>query len=112
MTYAGESFLTSDSVADALIDLTASLGRTQKAEVVELAAVDAHGKAQLVRLVIGPASQIVTIHVDSALQEPEAGDVVARLKAKTRATETRNIAVPTASVPALFDPDEDELDSP
>jgi hypothetical protein len=109
VSYAGESFLTTDTVADALVDLTAALGRTQKAEVVEVPAVDREGKIQAVRLVVGPASQIVAIHVDSRYGEPEVGDTVTRLRAQARATDRPNVAMTSSAEGAIFDVD--ELDS-
>jgi hypothetical protein len=110
VSYAGESFLTTDTVADALVDLTAALGRTKNAEVVEVPAVDLEGKMQAVRLVVGPASQIVTIHVESLYGEPEVGDAVTRLRAQAQATDRPNVAVTSSPRGAIFDVD--ELDSP
>jgi hypothetical protein len=110
VSYAGESFLTTDTVADALVDLTAALGRNQKAEVVEVPSVDLEGRTQAVRLVVGPASQIVAIHVDSRWGEPEVGDTVTRLQEQARATDQPNVAVPSFAAGTIFDLD--ELDSP
>lgn len=109
VSYAGESFLTPDEVADALVDLTAALGRVQKAEAVELPALDDEGRSQPVRLVLGPASQILAVHEDTRYAEPDIGDTVERLIAKTRQTDARNIAVVAPahlSTSAFFDIDD------
>jgi hypothetical protein len=89
VTYAGESFLTADAVADALVDLTAALGRAADSEVVEMPAVDGEGVARPVRLVIGPASQLVAVPEESAFEEPDGDAVVAELEARTRAMRAR-----------------------
>jgi len=108
VSYAGESFLTPDTVADALVDLTAALGRVQKAEAVELPALDEHGRNLAVRLVIGPASQILAVHEDTTFAEPDVGDTVERLQAKTRQTDARNVAIvaPAPAAAAFFDLDD------
>jgi hypothetical protein len=85
ITYAGQSFLTADRAADALVNLTAALGQAQNAEVVEMPAVDREGVTRQVRLVIGPASQLAAVPEDSTFDEPEARDVIAHLEERTRA---------------------------
>lgn len=82
ISYAGESFLTSDTTADALVHLTAALGRAQNAQVVELPTIDQKGIERCVLMVIGPASQLVAIPEESAFEEPESAAIVADLEAR------------------------------
>jgi hypothetical protein len=111
VTYAGETFLTTDPVADALVDLTAALGRSGKAEVVEVPAVDDSGTPHQVRLVVGPASQMSAVQVDSPFDDLDVGDTVSRLQAQARNLEQPNIAsVTSAPVTSIFE--DEDLDSP
>lgn len=89
VNYGGESFLTSDDTADALVDLTAALGRAQHAQVVELPIVGADGVIRLARMVLGPASQVVTIPEDSLFADPESAAVVRDLEERARAVSIR-----------------------
>jgi hypothetical protein len=109
VSYAGESFLTADDTADALIQLTAALGRAQNAQVVELPTVDQSGEVQIVLLVVGPASQLVAIPEESPFPEPESTAVVADLEARTRATR-RNYSGVLSSQGSVSDFELDELD--
>jgi hypothetical protein len=111
VTYAGETFLTTDPVANALVDYAAALGRSGKAEVVELPALDDNGEPHQVRLVIGPASQMSAVEVDTRFQDLEVGDTVARLQSLARALEQTNVAAMTsAPITSIFD--DEELESP
>jgi hypothetical protein len=107
VSYAGETFLTTDAVADALVDLTAALGRSHKAEVVELPAVDSNGEARPVRLVIGPASQISAVHAETGYEEPDTGDTVDRLQSRVRILEHPNVAAMTPAPNTSIFEDED-----
>ena len=107
VSYAGETFLTTDAVADALVDLTAVLGRSHKAEVVELSAVDENGETREVRLVVGPASQISAVHVETEYEEPDTGDTVKRLQARARSLEHPNVATMTQAPNTSIFEDED-----
>lgn len=84
VSYVGDSFITSDAVADALLDLTAALGRTGGSDAVEVPTVDGAGAADMVRLVLGPASQLVAAPHRSDFPEPDHGDAVEDLLARTR----------------------------
>jgi hypothetical protein len=111
VTYAGETFVTTDPVADALVDYAAALGRSGRAEVVELPAVDDHGEPHQVRLVIGPASQMSAVDVETEFTHLEVGDTVARLQTQARTLEQPNVAAMTsAPITSIFD--DEEFESP
>jgi hypothetical protein len=109
VSYAGATFLTADSTADALVHLTAALGRAQHAQVVELPVVDDSGREQIVLLVVGPASQLVAAPEHSKHPEPDSAGIVAELQARTRAMASHYTGAP-ASQSALSDFDFDEWD--
>jgi hypothetical protein len=111
VSYAGETFLTTDAVADALVDLTAALGRSHKAEVVELRAVYSHGESRVVRLVVGPASQISAVHIETGYEEPDTGDTVNHLQSRARNLDHPNVAAMTPPPNRSIFEDED-LESP
>jgi hypothetical protein len=107
VSYAGATFLTADEAADALVHLTAALGRAQHAQVVELPAVRDDGRPQVVFLVVGPASQLVATSEESIHPEPESAAVVAELQARTRAVAaTYTGAFASQGVISEFDLDE------
>jgi len=56
--YAGETFLTGDGVADALLDYATALARRARADRVELPVLS-DGELGLIEIVLGPASQLV-----------------------------------------------------
>lgn len=109
VSYAGETFLIADDTADALMHLTAALGRAQNAQVVELPTVDARGKLQVVLIVVGPASQLMATPEESIYEEPESSAIVAELEARTQATRA-NYGQSLASPQSISDYDLDELD--
>jgi len=80
ITYAGESFLTADSVATALLDFAAALAGAISAEPVEVPVVAEDGTPGRVQIVLGPASQIVTRPVETGMTEPPSEDFVQELE--------------------------------
>lgn len=56
--YAGETFLTGDGIADALLDYATALARRARADRVELPVVSG-GELGRIEIVLGPASQLV-----------------------------------------------------
>jgi hypothetical protein len=84
VSYAGLVFETADDVADALLALATALGQNDKAETVEIPIVEDGGKPNTIQLVVGPASQFVSRHIDSPYDDPEGSAVVARLTERTR----------------------------
>ena len=81
MSYAGLTFLTADSVADALVDLAAALPR---AEIVEVPVLDDSGATQSARLVVGPNSHMIAIPTKSAYPEPNQDDAAEQLRHRAK----------------------------
>ena len=79
--YADGTLMTSDLIADSLLELVAELGRRGTSEVVHIATVDeADGSLQTIDLVIGPASQMTARPAQSGFAEPEDAGIVGVLK--------------------------------
>jgi hypothetical protein len=66
--YASAGFLTDDAIADALMDYASVLAIVDSSDVITCEGVDEDGKVRQYRLLIGPASQILSVTTD----EPEA----------------------------------------
>lgn len=64
IVYAGETLLTSDEVAAAVLSYAASLARAGAAETVVVPGVDEQGRPTEVELLVGPASQMASEPVD------------------------------------------------
>jgi hypothetical protein len=60
--YAGGGITTTDEVADAVLRLAAALANASRAEELQIPALDEDGEPNVVRLVIGPASQLMSEH--------------------------------------------------
>ena len=58
MDYVDGSFVTSDAVADALLEMVAVLGHVEEALVVHIPSIEPDGSTVVIDLVVGPASQI------------------------------------------------------
>jgi hypothetical protein len=85
ITYAGESFLTTDAVAVGLLDFVAALGEKHEAESLSIPAVRKDGTTVFVRLVVGPASELIGVPLETTLTEPDTRDFVSQLRERTQA---------------------------
>jgi hypothetical protein len=82
VAYGGESFITSDESAEALLAFAAAAAMSDVAEVVSVAAVRDDGALVIVELVIGPSSELITYSVDSPFAEPDTRVSSAALRAR------------------------------
>lgn len=65
VSYAGGSFVTSDEVAEALIDYAAALANAVRAATVDVPATGLAGGHGSLQVLVGPASQLMSSPVDS-----------------------------------------------
>jgi len=99
--YADATLMTSDVVADSLLELVAELGRRGTSEVVHIATVDElDGSLHTVDLVIGPASQMTARPAETDFAEPEDKGIVGVLENLTHVS-GRTIATPAPGLPTL-----------
>jgi hypothetical protein len=82
VTYAGASFITSDEVAEALVEYAAALANADRAATVEVPVGGLEAGATSLRVLIGPASQLLATPVVSE-------DVVTGGEAFVAATRSR-----------------------
>lgn len=66
--YAGGSVLTTASVAEAVLDYAEALGRTGRADVVEVPILSEDGRTASATLLIGPSSQLMAVPADPATE--------------------------------------------
>ena len=93
ITYAGKSFVTGTDLADAVMRLTAALGLSHETAGVTIPAMDENGHITTADLVLGPATEVLAIAIDSDQEEIVDAEVVAQLDERTRRLEpTRTIA--------------------
>ncbi|HWM32827.1 MAG TPA: hypothetical protein VNR36_01175 [Pseudolysinimonas sp.] len=78
VSYAGGNFVTSDVVADALLDYAAALGNAHHAAAIVVPAV---GLGQI-RLLVGPASQLLSVPVQDTRNEPDGAEFTADIEAR------------------------------
>jgi hypothetical protein len=83
ISYSGGSFLTTDTVADALLHFVAALGSSHRAEAIEIPVLHDDGEADTVQLVIGPASELVSVSESTSFADPDSHEAVQRLHART-----------------------------
>ncbi|MDQ1597367.1 MAG: hypothetical protein QOI70_791 [Microbacteriaceae bacterium] len=82
VAYGGESFITSDEAAEALLAFAAAAAMSDVAEVVPVPSVRDDGAVVVVELVIGPSSELITSPVDSRFPEPDTRSSTAALRAR------------------------------
>jgi hypothetical protein len=92
VVYAGGSFITSDAIAETLLDYAAQLANADRAAKVRVPALDQFGQPFDVSLVVGPASQLLSEPVTNAAEEPDGdgfiADVTQRMRELRRAWPT------------------------
>jgi hypothetical protein len=88
VAYCGQSFLTTDGAADALMRLAVALRAGDSSELVELPALSDHGDAVLVQLVVAPGSEFLTLPEKTLAEDPDTVDAVAFLHERTLALAT------------------------
>ena len=93
--YAGESFLTGSSIAQALLNYAKALAENDSSETVDLPVREPDGSLHRTTFLIGPASQIIAEAEDPELDEVVDDELVAELIRKTALINGR-VAMPVA----------------
>ena len=97
VTYAGDSFLTADAAANALVALAAALSHNNTSEAVTLPIIDAAGQLAEVYLLIGPSSELISMPEASPYAEPDVAAAIEALKKRTASMDAS--AVPAEAHP-------------
>jgi len=100
--YGGTSIFTGDRIADAILDYGAALAGASQADVIDFPGRDASGELRELRLLLGPASQMVSEDVDIEWPEILSPETVAHLDDLTAGL----TALPDFALPTFGDQDE------
>jgi len=84
VTYAGASFLTADDIAESLLRYARALALRDRADTVHVPGVLEDGSSTVVELLIGPASQIISVQVADDVPQPVDAETVSDLERRTR----------------------------
>jgi hypothetical protein len=107
ISYCGESFLTTDGAADALLMLVVALPQGYNSEMLEVPAVGDDGNTMIVQLVVGPTSELISIPEETRSGEPDTAEVVAYLRDRLDALAApREYAYSAALASAEYDWDD------
>lgn len=82
--YAGGRFLTDDAIADALMEYANVLAIVNSADVVSFPGIDDAGDIREFRLIVGPASQILSVSSEDVPVELNGRQAVADLRDRAR----------------------------
>lgn len=82
ISYCGDSFLTTDGAADALLALVVALPDGHDSELLELPAVNSDGDEMVVQVVVGPGSELLSVPEESTAGEPDTLETVAYLQGR------------------------------
>jgi hypothetical protein len=82
--YAGGTILTGTEISRALLEYAAALARRDTSATVDVPVRDENGRLTNANLLVGPASQLISVHEEGAEDEVVAPEFVAELHAKTR----------------------------
>jgi hypothetical protein len=97
IVYAGGELMTGDEIAQALLTYSQALAQSSTASTVEIPTLDDDGKRLMVKVLVGPSSQIMAKPTESEFGELRDPDVVAHLAAMTaRLQPMRNVVSPTS----------------
>jgi len=80
VTYAGETVITTDDVATALVELTAAVAKEGQAEAVSIPIVTDDKKVAQAELVIGVGNDVLSAPVDWREEEPDFAHAAHELK--------------------------------
>jgi hypothetical protein len=97
ITYASKTFVTTDAISDALLDLVTSIGRASHSEAVTVPAYTETGKRVEAKMTLDASSELVAIPVELDIDDNSANDdaVEAALRdIRGRITNWTSTAVP------------------
>jgi hypothetical protein len=104
VSYAGATFLTGAALGEALLRYARALALKDRADTIKIPGLLDDGSPTEVDLLIGPASQIVILEVQSEGQEPEDQAIVAELDRRLVLLDAPN-ALPVADAAEQLPPD-------
>ncbi|AWB95438.1 hypothetical protein DCE93_07000 [Agromyces badenianii] len=94
--YASSGFFTDDAIAEALMEYASVLAIVDSADVVTIPGVDEDGKVREIMLIIGPASQLISMGSDAVSVDLDAEQAVNDLRQRIRRRLPSSIGVGVA----------------
>lgn len=82
--YASGGFTTDDAVADALMEYASVLAIVESSDVVDCEGLDGDGRVRRIRLLLGPASQILAMDTGDPETTMNVDGIVAELQRRSR----------------------------
>lgn len=103
VTYAGTSFITGNAIADSLLALVAALGVSRETASVHIPALDDDERVTSVDLVIGPASEVVAVGVQTSAPELIDDAAVIDLDGRARALTVPQAVATSEQMPPIWE---------
>ena len=88
ISFCGESFLTTDGAADALLRLVIAFPSGHDSELLKLPAVNNDGEEMVVQIIVGPGSELISVPEESTWREPDTLEAVAYLHRRIQTLRT------------------------
>jgi hypothetical protein len=82
--YAGGEFVTADAVADSLMEYASVLAVVDSADVITVPGLDGAGTIRRISMILGPASQLVSMECDDPHVDLQAEGTVTDLQERAR----------------------------
>ena len=99
VVFAGGKFVTSDEVAEALLEYAAALANVNRAATIRVPAVVESGEAAHVTVLVGPASQLMSEDTSVVAGEPEGAEFVRQVRERVEQLQrTVIVADPSSSL--------------
>jgi hypothetical protein len=111
ISYSGDTFVTSDPIAEKVLEYARALGQAGSDDTIEIPAVDESGSVWKIQLLLGPASELVARQIEGEEQDLEADDLLTDLDGRIASYDApHHTAVnPDPDASQDFDPEWDEL---
>jgi len=97
VSYCGDSFLTTDGAADALLELVVAFPGGHDSELFAMPAVNSDGDEMVVQVVVGPGSELISVPEASTAGEPNTLETVAYLRRRIRTVVPRELTYSEAA---------------
>jgi hypothetical protein len=110
VSYGGESFITSDDGADALLGFAAAAALSDFADVIHMPAIGEDGEPIIADLVVGPSSELLVVPCNSPFDEPDTTEIAATLRRMTAKLGSPRVSFGGAIAPSLLDDGADLTD--
>lgn len=78
--YAGEVLMTGDAIADAVVQYAETLAQHETSASIDIPVITEDGNATEASFLLGPASQLIALPVQSSFADPEGTELVEEIR--------------------------------